>query len=231
VNISPDIQKCLKSQKKVTLGFSTGKDSLACAVILRNLNIEYIPIYFYQCPELEFIENNIKMYEKLLGIKVVRLPHPMLYDYLRHQDFQPPKMIQFLVDQRLPHLSFEDLIFVYLDSIGEKTDYFDVVGMRSSESFNRRKFFEKYGGINEKDKKIYPIYDWKKQDIYEFLKLNHIPLTDDYKIWNRSYDGMKYQFIFGLKKHYPNDYKTLCEYFPLIETELFRYEQNKKYFE
>jgi predicted phosphoadenosine phosphosulfate sulfurtransferase len=118
----------------------------------------------------------------------------------------------------------------HLQNIGDNSKYFDVVGMRAAESFNRRKFFEKRKGIDQDGFKIYPIYDWKKGDVLQFLADNKIPLSDDYAIWNRSYDGMKYQFLFGVKKNYPNDWNRLLEYFPLLELELFRYEQNRKYF-
>jgi hypothetical protein len=225
-----DIIALLRLEKRVTLGFSTGKDSLACAVILRNLGIEYVPFYFFPCPELEFVARTIEKYETLLGVKIVQMPHPMLYDFLRHQDFQPPRMVDYLEAADLPKLTFADLVRCHLDSIGDSREYFDVVGMRASESFNRRKFFERKGGIDEKEKKVYPIYDWNKGDVLRFLEENKIPLSDDYLLWARSYDGLKYQFLFGVKKHYPDDWKTLLGYFPLLEVELFRYEQNRKYF-
>ncbi len=230
MQIKNEIADLLRAEKKVTLGFSTGKDSLACAVVCRNIGVEYVPFYFYPCPELEFVQRTIEKYEALLGVKIVQMPHPMLYDFLRHQDFQPPRMIDYLEATSLPKLTFADLVRCHLDSIGDTRDYYDVVGMRASESFNRRKFFERKGGIDHEEKKAYPIYDWNRGDVLQLLAENQIPLSSDYLLWNRSYDGMKYQFLFGVKKRYPNDWKTLLEYFPLLEVELFRYEQNRKYF-
>ena len=49
--------------RKVTIGFSTGKDSLVGIDLLRKAGIEYIPIYFYIVPGLRFIEKNIKKYD------------------------------------------------------------------------------------------------------------------------------------------------------------------------
>lgn len=228
--VSENIVSFLKIQPRVTVGFSLGKDSLCCATILRNLKVEYIPIYFYIVPDLEFIEKTIILYEKLLNIKIIRLPHPMMYDFLRHQDFQYPKMIDYLEAANLPKLTFEQLTNCYLESIGEE-NLFDVVGMRACESFNRRKYFQKYStGIRHDERKIFPIFNWSKGDVLKYLSVNKIPLSDDYKIWNRSYDGMKYQFLIGVKNHYPEDYKKIMEYFPLLDVEIFRYEQNKKYF-
>jgi hypothetical protein len=229
-DINSEVLELIQKEKKVTLGFSTGKDSLACAVLLKKLNIEFIPFFFYHCPDLEFVERNIRMYEDLLQMEVVRMPHPMLYDYLRHQDFQPPEMIYYLEDCGLVHASFEDMVDIYLDSIGDERNYYDIVGQRASESFNRRMVFKKQGFINHHTKKVSLIADWTTKEVIEFLHEENIPLTPDYKIWNRSFDGLKYQFLFGVKEHYPKDWQTIKEYFPLIELELFRYTQNQKYY-
>lgn len=228
--VHKDILEFLKNQKKVTVGFSTGKDSVAVTTILINAGIEVIPYFFYHIPDLDFVEENIRLYEKTFGFEVIRMPHPMLYDYLRHQDFQPPKMIDYLSEIEFPKMHFSDLVDIHLASIGDSNKYYDAVGERAAESFNRRMVFKTRGFINEAEKKFYPIADWKKDDVLSYLKKNNIPLTKDYGIWNRSFDGLKYQFLFGVKKNYPNDWKKILEYFPLIELELFRYEANLKYF-
>jgi len=230
MKVDADIVKELMEQDIVTLGFSTGKDSLACALILQELNVKFIPFFFYHIPDLQFVERNIKMYEDKLGVEVVRMPHPMLYDYIRHQDFQPPQMIDYLGSIDFPKMTFPDLVNIHMQSIGYEYQVYDVVGMRAAESFNRRKVFEKMGsGIDRKNDKIYPIWNWNNEDIKKYVASKGFELTQDYDIWRRSFDGLKYQFLFGVKKRYPEDWQTIKEYFPLIELELFRYEQNKKY--
>lgn len=227
--IDNKIRKILSEEQKVTLGFSTGKDSLACAVVLRDLDVEFIPFYFYHCPDLEFVEETLQMYENVFGVKVIRLPHPMLYDCLRHQDFQTwPRAVD-LEEKGFIKVTFEDMIDVYLDSIGDMRHYYDINGMRASESFNRRMLMRNCGPVDYGRKKISLIHDWTNKDVYQFLEEKSIPLSKDYAIWRRSFDGLKYQFLFGVKKHYPKDWQTLLEYFPLLELEIFRYETNKKY--
>lgn len=228
-NIDKDVLNLLEKEGEVTLGFSTGKDSLACAVILQNLGIKFIPFFFYHCPDLIFVEDNIKMYEDILKIEVIRLPHPMLYDYLRHQDFQPPMMVDFLEEMKFIKAGFEDIMDVYFASIKDNRWLYDVTGVRASESFNRRMLFKQRGFIQEEKRKIDLIADWSTKDVVEFLYDEQVPLTPDYDIWRRSFDGLKYQFLFGVKKHYPNDWATIKAYFPLIELELFRYEKNVEY--
>lgn len=231
MNVPANVEAELKAQQLVTLGFSTGKDSLACALICQELKVNFIPFFFYHIPDLQFVERNIKMYEDKLGMEVVRLPHPMLYDYIRHQDFQTPKMIKYMGSFDFPHLSFEELIDYYLEENGIKTPVYDVVGMRAAESFNRRKVFEKMEdpGIDRNKMKLYPIYNWKTEDVKNYISAKGLTLTPDYDIWRRSFDGLKYQFLYGVKNRYPEDWQVIKEFFPLIELELFRYEANRQY--
>lgn len=229
-HLDKGVIKFLESQDLVTLGFSTGKDSLACALLLKELGVKFIPFFFYHIPDLHFVNQNLKKYEDFFKMEIIQLPHPMLYDYLRHQDFMPPKMIEELADYEFPVLSFEDMISAWLEDNNIDKDPYDIVGMRADESFNRRMIFRKQGFYNHEKKKVYPISLWRKKDVMTYITASGTSVTEDYKIWNRSFDGLKYQFLFGVKQHYPDDFQTIKEYFPLIELELFRYEQNKKYF-
>jgi 3'-phosphoadenosine 5'-phosphosulfate sulfotransferase (PAPS reductase)/FAD synthetase len=217
----------LREQEQVTLGFSMGKDSVACAIILRDLGVKFTPFYFYHVPDLEFVNKQIEYYQDVFKTEIVQLPHPMLYDRIRHQDFQYKEVCDWLGQYKFNKMSFRKLIDFYLEE-NDLTDLYDVVGMRASESFNRRMFFKDYGPIH-KDK-IYPIYNWRQKETKEFVISKGIKLTDDYKIWDRSWDGLKYQFLFGIKKHHPEDFERIREYFPLIELELKRYEFNQSYY-
>lgn len=228
--IDTKIVELLKVQPQVTLGFSGGKDSVTCLSHLLDMKIKVTPIFFFDCPEIKFVERRTKMYEDIFGIEIIRLPHPILYDYLRHQDFQPPEMIWYLDGMDFVKTSFEELTTLYMTSIGNPKGLFDVNGMKMAESLNRRLVLRKNEGINLEKKTISMIYDWTSKDVKEYLAYKKIPLADDYKIWRRSYDGVKYQYLFGVKEHYPEDWQTLCEYFPLLPLELFRYETNIKYF-
>jgi len=228
--IDTQVADFLLSQEVVTLGMSTGKDSVAAALVLKDLGVRFIPFFFFHVPDLEFVNRNVEHVQDFIGVEIIQLPHPMLYDYLRHQDFQPEPMVEYLEDMQFPKLTFEDLIDSHMASIGDPGGRYDVVGMRAAESFNRRMVFKKTGHIDHEKLKVYPIADWKKSDVVSFLGKKGYTLTDDYKIWNRSFDGLKYQFLFGVKKHYPDDWERLKEYFPLLDLELFRYKKNIEYF-
>jgi 3'-phosphoadenosine 5'-phosphosulfate sulfotransferase (PAPS reductase)/FAD synthetase len=139
-------------------------------------------------------------------------------------------MAQWMAENQLGDMDFDAHIDNYLAYIKDDTTLYNVVGIRAAESFQRRMNMRDSNGVDEKTNRIFPIYNWKVVDVREYLQERNIPLTDDYKLWNRSFDGLSYRFLCGIKKYYPNDFKKILEFFPLLELELFRYEQNKKYF-
>jgi hypothetical protein len=209
--------------KKVTIGFSTGKDSLVGIDLLQKAGIEFIPIYFYVVPGLKFIENNIKKYEDHFKMKVVRLPHPILYDYINHQDWQPFDRALTMSETALGVISFKLLTEMYLLSKQIKGFDYDCNCMKMADSINRRLLMRNKPDINKVTKTIYLTKYFTNNQCFEYLKKNNIPLTDDYRIFGRSWDGLSYHFTMGVKKYYPEDYELIKSYWPLIDAEVMRY--------
>jgi 3'-phosphoadenosine 5'-phosphosulfate sulfotransferase (PAPS reductase)/FAD synthetase len=84
----------------------------------------------------------------------------------------------------------------------------------------------KHGTISYNQLKYHPIWDWKKRDLIDCFNKHKIKLPIDYKLFGRSFDGLDLRFLMPLKKHLPNDYKKILEWFPLAELEIFRYERS-----
>ena len=217
-----------KGIKKVTIGFSTGKDSLVGIDLLKKAGIEFIPIYFYIVPDLQFIENTIKRYEVLFDMKVVRLPHPVLYDYINHQDWQPLDRTMTIGQFNLGKITFRLLTNMYLQSKKIKGFDYDCNCMKMADSLNRRLLLRNKPDIDSKTKTIYLTKYFSTGQCFAYLKENNIPLSDDYRIFGRSFDGLSYHFLMGVKKYYPEDYERIKEYWPLIDAEIMRYEIVKK---
>ena len=215
--------------RKATIGFSTGKDSVVGLDMLIKAGIEPIPIYFYIVPKLEFVENNIKLYEDHFGLKIARMPHPILYDYINHQDWQPYHRCVTMGAFDLGKISFTMMNEMYLKANNITEVEYDCNCMKMADSLNRRLVLSKSPDV-DKDKKIIHLTKYlTDKDIFEYIKTNGIPLTDDYKIFGRSWDGLSYHFLYGVKKFYPKDYELIKSYFPLIDAEIFRYKLVKKY--
>jgi hypothetical protein len=215
--------------RKATIGFSTGKDSVVGLDMLIKAGIEPLPVYFYCVPYLQFVEKNINMYEKHFGIKIVRLPHPMLYCYINHLDWQPYDRAKTLSKNACGKYSFKELTDIYLMLTKTKGFEYDCNCMKMADSLNRRLLMRKLPDIDNEKKIIYLTKYLTDSDCFSYIEQNNLPLTDDYKIWGRSWDGLKYDYMLGVKKYYPEDYELIKEYFPLIDAEIMRYKLVKKY--
>jgi hypothetical protein len=218
-----------KGIRKVSIGFSTGKDSVVGLDMLLKAGIEPIPIYFYCVPGLQFIENNLKLYEDYFGIKIVRLPHPMFYDYVNYFCWQPYDRSVTLNRNAYLKMTFAKFIRGYFNAMKIKDVEYDCNCMKMADIINRRLLLSKRPDIDDEKKIIYLTKYLTNTECFNYIKDNNIPLTDDYKIWGRSWDGLKYDYTMGVKKYYPEDYELIKEYFPLIDAEILRYELVKKY--
>jgi len=84
------IREVAKRQKKTLLAFSTGKDAIAAWLAIREHFEEVVPYYLYLVPGLEFVDEQIAMYERFFETKITQLPHPSVHRLLNNFVFQPP---------------------------------------------------------------------------------------------------------------------------------------------
>ena len=98
------------------------------------------------------------------------------------------------------------------------------VGQRSSDSMHRRNSMKKGGVIDVTPElqRFYPIFDWTYDDLDREFRQAKIKLPVDYKLWNRSFDGVRYRFFPAIRKHYPKDWERICLFYPRAELELWR---------
>ena len=206
------------------LRFSCGKDAVAAYIQLRRYFKEIIPVYHYLHPDLDFINKSLEYYENIIGRHIIRVPNRMLYKHLNDGLFQTKKSWSFIKKMKLPNFDNDDVNGYIKDDLGLNENIMTAIGVRSADSLNRWRTINKYGAINEKRKTFYPVYDWNMERLIKEVKDSGIKLPVDYKIWGKSFDGLDYRFIRPLKDHFPDDYEKLKELFPLIDTEIKRYE-------
>jgi len=215
--------------RKATIGFSTGKDSVVGLDMLIKAGIEPIPIFFYQVPKLQFIEDNIKMYEDYFGVKVARMPHPILHDYINGASWQPLNRAVLFYQFDFGSISFRECTEAFLEYNYITDVEYDCNCMKMADSLNRRLVLSKKPDIDQEKKIIYLTKYLTKTDVFDYIKKNNIPLTKDYDIFGVSWDGLAYHFLTGVKKFYPEDYEKIKSYFPMIDAEILRYKLHNKY--
>lgn len=210
--------------KKTLLAFSTGKDSIAAMLAIRD-TFDVIPVYFYLIPGMEFVEESLAYYEReLFGRPIVRMPHPALYRWLNSYVYQPPHRAPVIDAARLPEFDYRDVH----DLVREKFDAPDALcatGVRAADSPMRRVSIMQHGAILKSKGEYFPVWDWKKARLVQELAKSGVKLPIDYRIWGRTFDGLDARFLVPLKKHFPRDFARVLEWFPLAEADVFRAER------
>lgn len=232
INILNQIKE--KGIKKVSLGFSTGKDSLFGLNFLLKNGIEVIPVYFYIVPGIDFIEENLRLYEKYYNMHIIRLAHPILQDFINYTQWQTLEKAKFMGQfwsKESKHHTFQGIMKAFFEHEGISVEY-DCNCMKMSDSLNRRLLLRNKPDIDDEKKIIYLAKYLKTSEIWQYIRENKLPLTRDYEIFGRSADNLlNYQYLIGIKKNYPNDFAKIKEMFPLCEVEIKRYEAYQKIYE
>lgn len=207
--------------------FSMGKDSLAAWLWLRETapEIEMIPYFLFWCPGLQFVERSLAYYEQALGIRIIRLPHPLFYRMLRSLAYQPPERAGRIMALDLPEFDYADIDDLLAIDRGLPEDVFCVVGMRVADNLQRLRLIRQMGALGFRHRRYYyAIWDWKIEQVANIIRRHDIALPPDYLHWGRTLAAYDFQFLAPLKRAFPDDYGRLLNWFPLLEAELFRYE-------
>lgn len=230
---SADLNKYMadKSGGVALLSFSTGKDSIASWLVMRRYFTKIVPYYLYPVPGMSFVEDSLKYYEDFFQTRIIRLPHPSLYRMLRNLVFQAPENCAIVEQSDLPTFTYEDICEIIKEDYGLPMDTtYSASGVRARDSLNRWAAIKKYGPINEEKKTFYPVFDFTKADLVRTLLDAKVKLPVDYRMFGRTFDGLDYRFIKGIKEHFPADYERILAFFPMAELELKKIEFRSQHY-
>jgi hypothetical protein len=221
-----------RDHPRVLLAFSGGTDSIAAWLHMRGHFDRIVPVYYYLVPDLEFVEAGLRYFERWFGEKIIRLPHPSLHRMLDNLVFQPPvkSRLNVLDWAGLPALTYDSLrVAVAHMNLGWEPDQaWIAVGTRACDSPHRRMAFNKWGPVKEKGKTFYPVWDWNKARVVDTIREAGVKLPCEYRVFGRSFDGIDFRFLHGIRERWPRDYARILEWFPLAELEWKRWEFKKQ---
>lgn len=218
--------KLLKGKTNI-LHFSTGADSVASFLRLREAGIEPILIYKYFIPNLKMVDNYIDYFQNKFNVRVYQLPSPLFFEMFGSIQFQKPTLkvkklydnFAFLrgVDKKVFDRVLGDIF------IGKNTIYH--YGLRYTDGIRRFEHLKKNGVMFEN--KFYPIASFKIGDIQAILKKYNCKLPIEYSLWGISFESPRAWNIGVIKEYCPKSYKQILEWFPLIDYEMYRDTYNK----
>ena len=225
VEIDRGLEACQRVREQtdtIALKFSGGKDSVAMWLICREIFPTIIPIFHYWIPNLDFVEKTIRMYEKYFGQDIVRMPHPNLLNYLANGSYQPPHRWNVIEEYNQATVDYDEPVDWVMEDLGYEDGYWVAVGIKASDSPIRQRAIAENGAWTPAKKLFYPVADLRKADLIELFRQHNAPLSEDYAVFGRSFDGLQCRYLEKIRKHYPDDYKTILRWFPDVEAEFMR---------
>lgn len=211
----------------VLLSFSTGKDSIAAWLAMRDQFDAILPFYMYLVPDLEFVEDSLQYYERFFECRIGRYPNPNLYRMINEMVFQSPDRITAVWRTGLPKFTRDNVAEAFAHDIGAPAGCFTAIGNRIADNLTRRMAYKRTGAINENRKTFWPVFDWKNSDLVDAFRKHGVKLPIDYKMFGRTFDGIGVRYLKPIKDRFPRDYAKILEWFPLAELEVWRYEHQR----
>lgn len=218
------------------LAFSRGKDSLAAWLYLRNFFDNIIPIHCALVPGLSFVDRSLDYYENWFGVKIRRyLASRCFADGLAAYQFQQISDLD-LIDTHKSNIldwTFEvrDVIRMVADSL-DFPNYWGSMGYSMYDSLDRISWIGRIKGLHEKHRVFYPCWNWKPNQVKEYVSSFDISLPEDYLLTNRTIDSVPTERnLIKMKELYPEDYELCKLWFPVIEARIARQEFRKRHFQ
>ena len=219
VEILADLRK---SSDTIMLAFSCGKDALGAFLQCRMAGFSVVPYFMEVVPGLEFVNESLDYFEKVLACHIIRLPHPSFYRMLRNLVFQPPERCAILEAAEIVPIDYEDVRQAVIAQSGLSQDVFVANGVRACDSIMRRVAIIKHSPLNFREHKVNAVWDWRKSKIMAEIAAAGIRLPVDYEMFGRTFDGIDWRFLAPIKERYPADYRKILDWFPLADLEIFR---------
>jgi hypothetical protein len=222
--------------KDTILAFSCGKDSIAAALALRD-HCNMVPVFYYIVPNLPMQEEALDYYEReLFGRRILRYPDQRFYDWLHTGVHLPLSHLEIVdaCDPPLPDpLHDSGGVTRWRTNrrkwIGEQEGLDErtliAVGVMAADSPQRFMSFQKHGQIRPSSGAWYPIWDYNREKLLTEIERSGIKLPVDYHLFGRSLDGLSVEYLVPIKRHRPEDWKIILEWFPLAEMEVWKYER------
>jgi sulfate adenylyltransferase subunit 2 len=194
-----EINSILKDEPVIIM-FSTGKDSVVMAdLLMQGFTGKKELVFLYFVKGLEIKQRLIDYYEKKWNVQIHQQPH---YGNLSLKTGKKYKMAD--IEHGL-RMKFN------ISWIAQ--------GVRRDESLARRGMLAHLPyGIDERNKKLYPIAGYSDKDVMSYIKLHKLPLPIEYQHgWKHDFSVPDVDGLVYLKNNFPDDYRKAIAEFPHLE--------------
>ena len=198
----------------VLVSFSGGKDS----VVTLDLCVKHFRhvegFFMYYVKGLSFQEQICRYYEDRYGLPIHWVPHFELSQFLRYGLYRP-------TDFSVPVVSVKD-VYNYLRL---NTDiWWIAAGERIADSVWRRAIIKSSGTIDEKRGRIYPVAEWRKEDVVAYIRQNKLKVGVESRKLGFSFGSLQAREVIPVKRHFPADFARIRAWFPFVEAGIIHHQ-------
>jgi 3'-phosphoadenosine 5'-phosphosulfate sulfotransferase (PAPS reductase)/FAD synthetase len=207
--------------KRVALGISCGKDSVAALVILKRFGFEVCGYHYYTVEGIGFVERYLNYLSKKFDTPILQLRHPDGFDSMIDGEYRPMTN-----NPLISRVGFSDLETVVKKHYGV---YWTTGGEKMIDSLDRRGMVNKCEGIDPKRGRFYPLAQWNNRDVMATLQHARIIMPPDYTMNYESWGGqLKGAWLYEIRKRFPDDYIKILAQYPYAEAAIVKYEMELK---
>jgi 3'-phosphoadenosine 5'-phosphosulfate sulfotransferase (PAPS reductase)/FAD synthetase len=203
--------------QRILVGFSGGKDSLAtldlCVGTFGASNVE--AYFMYLVEGLRCVETLVDWAGRRYGVRIHKLPHFVLGNMYKHAVLMP---------HRPSVTGLRDTKMTDIEALARQRSGIEwlAYGHRMDESLERRGMLHKLSGINFDQKRVYPLWDWRKRDVYSYLGAKRLPIPCSFGKEGMAGVDLGPDTLRYMRQHYPEDYAKVLRVFPFAEAQLKR---------
>lgn len=222
------------------VGFSGGKDALATlALCCETFGAGNVYVFWmYMVCGLTFQERFLSAIERryTLPAPILRIPHWALSRVFRSAEFRH----QTQQSRSVKLVSMRDIdAYVRKQATiqaGFPSNAWIATGEKACDSIERNAVIRKADGIDPARRRFWPIAWWNDAAVFNYLKSRQMPLPPEYRTggaagkrqYTKSFGGLWYRDVVFVRDNYPEDWERVKRLFPLIESQLSRYEAKEE---
>ncbi len=217
-NLFHTIRTASTISNDVVVAFSGGKESIVTLDLCAKHFKRVEAFFMWYVPDLSFQEETLRRYETAYGIAIHRLPHFELSDQLRFGMFCDP-------DEEMERVGVND-IYRYVRNL--TGIHWIAAGERIKDSLVRRAMIKASGTVDPKRGRFYPLAEWSKQDVVDYITKNRLRLGRDTEVLGFSFAGTEGRAMVKIKEHFPDDYERIKRFFPKVEAVVLNHEMRER---
>ena len=209
---------------KILVALSGGKDSLATLdLCVAEFGADNVSCFFmYLVKGLRCVEQNIRWAERRYKVKVHHLPHWQLALAYKYATYMP---------HRPRAEGWRDMRLVDIEQAARAKSGAEWVayGHRMCDSIERIGMLKRNHGLDDKGRRVYPLWRWNEAGVVSYLRRRRIPLPPRLTILKRAMTGVSFHedVLLAIRERYPDDFAKIVEVFPYLPARLARFELQK----